>query len=82
MSEAVFVRKVLVFGEFLNHVHRKLHGFIYKKLPMNLGEKKQQWCSSTNSLFKWRSYFTIHRGEMLFTPLSSFLPSFLPLAQM
>lgn len=40
MSEALFVRKVLVFGEFLNHAHPKFHGLIYKKLPMNLGEKK------------------------------------------
>lgn len=70
-------RKVLGFGEFLNHVHPKLHGLFYKKTPNEFRKKKkQQWCSSTSSLFKWRSHFTIHRGEMLFTPLSSFLPSF------
>jgi hypothetical protein len=54
-----------------------------KKLPMNLGKKKSSnGAPPLVPYLKWRSHFTIHRGEMLFTQLSSFLPSFLPLAQM
>jgi hypothetical protein len=69
-------RKVLVFGEFLNHVHPKLHGFFNKKTPNEFSKKKSS--NGAPPLVPYLSGGAISQLTEVKCCSSRSLPSFLP----